>query len=252
MGVALEFLSSNFNSADGNGTAVRTPGGTDTRQNIIDASGGWPGTGCIAADPQFVALGDSWAATDLHLQPSSPNIGAGVFPFVTLDAATDASTLALSPVVAALDARRIFRAGDLIQIEGTGTALVASVDGPAALALQTAASWQAAAGVWFRWSADHPDIGALPDTAGIPEGGAGGAGGHGGASTGGSAGQGMGASGAAPPTPPAADAPEGDAGCGCQLDGSGGSGRALAWLGLLLGLGLRRAGPRWRPPARVR
>jgi len=154
---AVKYFNSNFNS-NGAGYAVTDKAANYTAANVNAGSGGWPGTACKSADPLFVANGASWATTDLHLQANSPNIDAGAFLFKT-SASGSTTIIPLSKLTADLDASRVFRPGDTIQIEGSGQYVVASVTNTQ-IVLTAAATFQSGKGVWFPYSGTAPDIGA--------------------------------------------------------------------------------------------
>jgi len=156
----ISFYNSDFNSVSGS-TAVQIKGTNYTKTNINNGTGGWPGTNCKAVDPLYVALGSTWATTDLRLQASSPCIDAGVFPFTTASSGSG-TVVSLSKLVADLDARMVFRAGDTIQIEGAGQFAVSSVNSATQITLTSSASWQSGQGVWFPWPHQKLDMGALP------------------------------------------------------------------------------------------
>jgi len=159
---SVKYLNSIFNSPS-SGTAVTDKGVNFTKDNINNATGGWTGTGCKAVDPLFTTAGSSWDTTDLSLRPTSPGVNAGVFPLTT-SAAGSGTTITLNKVVSDLDAARIFRAGDRIQIEGGGQYIVASA-ATNQVTLTTSATWQAGKGVWFPWPNQKLDAGAMTGSA---------------------------------------------------------------------------------------
>jgi hypothetical protein len=155
---SVKSFNSIFNSPV-SGTAVTDKGINYTKDNINNATGGWTGTGCKAVDPLFNAVGTSWDTTNLGLRSTSPGISAGVFPFTT-SAAGSGSTITLNKLVSDLDASKVFRAGDRIQIEGGGQYIVASASNNQ-LTLTSSATWQAGKGVWFPWPNQKLDVGAM-------------------------------------------------------------------------------------------
>jgi hypothetical protein len=131
---------------------------TYTAANINQGTGGWPGVACKSVDPLFVSLGTTFSATDLLLQSASPGVDAGAFPYQTTSAGNGTSSISLTPIVTGLDATRVFRAGDSIMIEGSGTYTISSVTA-ASITLSTPATFAAGKGVWFPWSGSKPNIG---------------------------------------------------------------------------------------------
>jgi len=152
------YYNNNFHSADGT-TVVKDKGTLYTAANINDNTGGWPGTNCISNDPLFVATGITWETTDLNLDASSPSKDSGVFPFTTSSSGSGA-VIILNKLVADIDARRVFRSGDDVQIEGSGKYIVSSVDSSNQITLTSNASWEAEKGVWFPWYGLKVDMGA--------------------------------------------------------------------------------------------
>lgn len=157
---AVQYYNSNFNSVSGS-TAVTDKSSNYTKANINGGTGGWSGVACKAVDPLFVAIGGTWGTTDLRLQPNSPCIDAGIFPFTTSTSGSG-TTISLNRLVPDLDARMVFKPGDRIQIEGAGQYAVSSVNSATQITLTSSASWQSGRGVWFPWPHQKLDMGALP------------------------------------------------------------------------------------------
>jgi hypothetical protein len=158
-GYNVKCYNSNLNSLL-NGYAVTNKSANFTQSDINNGTGGWTGTGCKSVDPLFTSLGITWATTNLKLKSGSPNINAGVFPFT---AATSGSgtQITLNKLVPDLDARMVFRPGDVIQIEGSGRYSVTSVNSDVLITLSSPASFQAGKGVWLPWPNQKLDIGAM-------------------------------------------------------------------------------------------
>ena len=155
----VQLYNSNLHSQDSSNNAANVKGQSYMRSDINNSTNGWPGIACKSADPRFVSSGPTWPQTDLRLQKDSPNIDAGAFPF-TISSAGNGAVVQLNRLVPDLDARRIFRPGDTIQIESAGAYIVNSVDSTTQLTLTATASWGAGKGVWFPWQGAGPDIGA--------------------------------------------------------------------------------------------
>jgi hypothetical protein len=87
IGTAVEIANSIlYNGGDEIGTS--DPGAVDIRYSNVQ--GGWPGTGNIDADPQFVSKGlrsieGEWIDGNYRLQPTSPAIDAGLNALVPTD-----------------------------------------------------------------------------------------------------------------------------------------------------------------------
>jgi hypothetical protein len=153
----LNVYNSNFYS-NYSSNEVNIKGSTYTKAQIN--TGTW-GTNCKAVDPLLNNIGGANWSGNLTLQPGSPMIAAGVFPFTTSGSGSG-TVVNLSALVAGLDARYVFRAGDSIKIEGVGTYTIASVDSAAQIKLTGSASWSSGMGVWFPWPNQKIDIGAMP------------------------------------------------------------------------------------------
>lgn len=153
------FYTNNFNSARST-TAASVKGINYTKANINAKSGGWPGTNDKAVDPLFVdTVGSVFSDVDLRLQASSPMIDAGAFPFST-NGSGSGTVVIIAPIASNVDATRVFRAGDSVQIESSGTYTIASVDSATKITLTGSATWASGKGFWFPWNGTRPDIGA--------------------------------------------------------------------------------------------
>jgi hypothetical protein len=91
-----------------------------------------------------------------------------VFPFTTSSSGSG-TIVTLNRLVSDLDATRVFRAGDIIQIEDSGRYTILSVDSSTQLTLTEAASWGVGKGVWFKWSGTKLNMGALPALPSAPK-----------------------------------------------------------------------------------
>jgi hypothetical protein len=149
-------------------TYVQDRGTRYTADNINNGTGGWPGINNISSDPLFIANGSTWATTNLNLRASSPSNNTGVFPFTTSSSGSG-TIVTLNRLVSDLDATRVFRAGDIIQIEDSGRYTILSVDSSTQLTLTEAASWGVGKGVWFKWSGTKLNMGALPALPSAPK-----------------------------------------------------------------------------------
>ncbi len=158
----LRVINCNFNSASGPTRNVVRDGTTIyTAANVTNGTGGWTGINCLSRDPQWVTNGSSWATTDLRLTSGSPCLNVGAFLFTTASGATNSTTLILTPLVADLDASRVFRAGDSLMVQGAGTIQVSSVSASNTIILSTPSTWQANKGVGFIHGGSGPPIGAF-------------------------------------------------------------------------------------------
>lgn len=158
---ALNYYNSDFNSVRVSSTtyAVDDKGTRYTKENINNGTGGWPGQNCIAKDPLFVANGETWQSTNLNLQDSSPCINSGTYPFTTSFSGSG-TVVTLKKLIAGLDARQVFRPGDLIRIEDSGEYEILSVESSSQIKLKSSATWSSGKGIWFPWSGLRPDMGA--------------------------------------------------------------------------------------------
>ncbi|MCD4811504.1 right-handed parallel beta-helix repeat-containing protein, partial [bacterium] len=153
------YYNNNLHSAIGT-TVIKDKGTLYTADNINNGTGGWPGINCISKDPLFVSIGSTWETTDLNLSASSPSKNTGVFPFTTSSSGSG-TIITLNRLVSDLDARRVFRAGDIIQIEDSGRYHISSVESSTSIALSEMATWEAAKGVWFPWDGTKLNMGAM-------------------------------------------------------------------------------------------
>ena len=152
----------NLASKVASSNSVISAGGTSLQAASINTTtGGWYGKGNISSNPLYVnPSGTTWAVTDLTLQSISPNKNAGVFPFTTSGAGSG-TTINLTPLTSALDARYVFFPGDKIQIQGGGTATVATVPSATQIILTSSQTWASGAGIWYPWPNQKLDIGAM-------------------------------------------------------------------------------------------
>ncbi|MEI8012036.1 MAG: dockerin type I domain-containing protein, partial [Candidatus Omnitrophota bacterium] len=165
-GYNLATFNSIFNSAGINGlnlygdaAIIKTR--RFSRNDINLGANGWSDLSSKATDPLFLSLLGPFNVNNFIPQSGSPLIDAGAFPFVTSGAGAG-TVLNLKPLAADLDATHVFRAGDLIQIQGADKpCVVFSVPSATQVILASAAAWEKGQGVWFPWQGARPDIGAF-------------------------------------------------------------------------------------------
>ncbi len=155
----VHYINSLFSSSR-SGVVIQQKTTAYTAADIKSGANGWPGLSCLSTNPLFVSVQDSWLLSNIQLQPTSPCLNGGVFPFRTSGAGNAATIMNLVPVVPGLDARRVFLPGDVIAIAEAGTAIVASVNSATQISLSAAKTWANGGGVWFPWSGVKPAIGA--------------------------------------------------------------------------------------------
>lgn len=143
----LTALNCDLNSLS-SGNAVYDGGTIYSAANVVNGTGGWTGTNCLVSDPLWLKNGTSWSSSDLHLGAGSPCLSGGTYLFTTSGSGAGSTTLVLTPVVADLDATRVFLAGDTVVIEGAGQAQAAVV-ASGTITLSSPMTWQAGKGVSF-------------------------------------------------------------------------------------------------------
>lgn len=118
-------------------------------EDLEQGGEGWPGIQCISKDPMWKQTDGGWSREALQPAPGSPCRGAGVFPFATRTSAAEADVLLVDGRDSEMDASRVFRTGDSIEIEAVGVVRIKSVARRDEIRLSNPVTWKQGKGVWL-------------------------------------------------------------------------------------------------------
>ena len=130
-----------------------------TASDVATGSEGWFGVGCLTNSPNWKSTNATWSVASATPNKNSLCLNGGAFIFTTSSGAANSTTLTVTSAYG-LDATRVFRAGDMLMVQGAGTVQVSTVSASDTIILSTPLTCAADKGVGFFYGGSGPLIGA--------------------------------------------------------------------------------------------